>query len=1252
LKDIYLYITIIYCFFLNIGYGQTYKITTIETSKFPIVEANILAYDIAYSPDSLPQNKISIIENGQTITPIEFKAPTATLLPTSIVLALDISASMEGIRFEILKKTAKQFLDYLPMEISEVAIASFSNDITLNCDFTHDINRLKKSIDRLNTMGGTNFNKAFLTPFSGAVSIARQGYYKRIIIFITDGLSDVNAQDVTKRAIFDTTLVNCLTIGLPISDELKSISQETGGNFYSNLLYEDQIIKAFEEIYTDIQINTYGKIKWKSQYSCEPEKQTEIILNNESFQIKYKIPPNKLGTIEATPLNIEFPKGLINETQFQAVLIQGKNIGLNITNIQSSNDSFFGYNGNLPIQTEANGQKLLQLAFTPKDTLYSINEYTIYNPGCPEVVIEAATLGIKKIKITNPVEGQVFYRGTQVPIAWKGVGKSTSVNFFYQTKGSSTWTNIGCGNQYNLNWVAPVLNSEIRIQGQITNDITLQNILSSNKSIIDGSEFKSAYFSPDGEQILTLSNNGILKNWNTETKLLNHTFENPVTGDFVFFPDLNRVVAFNSDEIEFYTNRNGLSITKMPFNEQKNTTSFTHIHDKEIYLTITNYAHLGQYFGNKFIDKTGAAKSKYFIARKASKINIIDKVSGKNWFSIKLEDNYKKSILHKTKNILAISYFDYILLYNLEDKSIINNFKNETFVSFPVNDDYIFTANQDSIFLNEIKTGKRVSKLKKNSIYTLSNNGIYLANVYKDSLYIQNIVKKHLVWNKYYPNIHQIRFFPNSTKLLIHFSDSLHIFDLLTNKTLHSVYTEHNLVKLIDIAPNEKSLLITTPHAVVNWEIKKRFDADTTDYFSIICPQPKVQENINFSKQYVNQSIEKVFNNLIQNPNNFPLFIDSIWVESSDSSFSLVSTKGSFRIDALNKASIELKFSPKTIGNIKGILIIKSGFNSYSCNITGKGIKREFEFPTPQLNFQALFINELTDTLIPIISNTGTEPLHVHSCQIFPSNISSYYFTNSIKPTVLKAGDTLYATINFLPNIRGRQNAQILLLLDNNQQLKATEIMGSGIAKRKLIIAGNTIESLTKRPIPSHVTLIELNSGKIINTKNTNAQGKYNFLVKTDLNYSLTAELDGYFSSSVNIDLTKPQTNDTLWTQIDLTPLLSDAQVKLNNIFFEFAKADLLNISKSELLRIVAVLNKNSELKIEVHGHTDNIGNASNNLILSKARAYAVKKYLIEKGISESRITLKHFGELYPVAENITNEGRKANRRVEIKFIQ
>lgn len=109
----------------------------------------------------------------------------------------------------------------------------------------------------------------------------------------------------------------------------------------------------------------------------------------------------------------------------------------------------------------------------------------------------------------------------------------------------------------------------------------------------------------------------------------------------------------------------------------------------------------------------------------------------------------------------------------------------------------------------------------------------------------------------------------------------------------------------------------------------------------------------------------------------------------------------------------------------------------------------------------------------------------------------------------------------------------------------------------------------------------------------------------------------------------------------------------LNSIYFDFESFSIKSNSNKTLARIYETLQLNPDLKIEISGHTDNIGEAGANLTLSVKRAESVKRHLVKSGISSNRITTKGFGESKPLASNDDEiNGRELNRRIEILVIE
>lgn len=126
---------------------------------------------------------------------------------------------------------------------------------------------------------------------------------------------------------------------------------------------------------------------------------------------------------------------------------------------------------------------------------------------------------------------------------------------------------------------------------------------------------------------------------------------------------------------------------------------------------------------------------------------------------------------------------------------------------------------------------------------------------------------------------------------------------------------------------------------------------------------------------------------------------------------------------------------------------------------------------------------------------------------------------------------------------------------------------------------------------------------------------------------------------------------DTVTEEGYFGPAIVGRKVILQNIYFEFDKSDFLESSFTELDKLYNYLLENKRIKIQIDGHTDNVGTDEYNVKLSFQRAKAVSDYLIWKGINEFRVEYKGYGSRRPIVGNETDEARAMNRRVEFTIL-
>ncbi len=109
---------------------------------------------------------------------------------------------------------------------------------------------------------------------------------------------------------------------------------------------------------------------------------------------------------------------------------------------------------------------------------------------------------------------------------------------------------------------------------------------------------------------------------------------------------------------------------------------------------------------------------------------------------------------------------------------------------------------------------------------------------------------------------------------------------------------------------------------------------------------------------------------------------------------------------------------------------------------------------------------------------------------------------------------------------------------------------------------------------------------------------------------------------------------------------------EIKNLNFESGKYNIQNQYYKNLENLVLLLKEEINIKIEIAGHTDSIGDNKANLILSENRSKSVKSYLVTNGIDESRIKCVGYGENQPITNNSSIEGREKNRRIEIRILK
>ena len=207
--------------------------------------------------------------------------------------------------------------------------------------------------------------------------------------------------------------------------------------------------------------------------------------------------------------------------------------------------------------------------------------------------------------------------------------------------------------------------------------------------------------------------------------------------------------------------------------------------------------------------------------------------------------------------------------------------------------------------------------------------------------------------------------------------------------------------------------------------------------------------------------------------------------------------------------------------------------------------------------------------------------------------------------------------------------------------------------KSLTVFKGKILDAITKNSIAANIEITINSTGEVYTSlKSNSSTGKFLLSLPAGKNYGISVAAEGYLFHSENFNLPKGDGFNLVNKDIELKNIKVGSNIALRNVFFNSGKWDVKSDSYAELDRLVALLSDITSLKIEISGHTDNIGSVSFNELLSQRRADAVVNYLVGQGVDKKRLSAKGYGQSKPVDSNNTAEGRALNRRTEFEIIE
>ncbi len=205
-----------------------------------------------------------------------------------------------------------------------------------------------------------------------------------------------------------------------------------------------------------------------------------------------------------------------------------------------------------------------------------------------------------------------------------------------------------------------------------------------------------------------------------------------------------------------------------------------------------------------------------------------------------------------------------------------------------------------------------------------------------------------------------------------------------------------------------------------------------------------------------------------------------------------------------------------------------------------------------------------------------------------------------------------------------------------------------------MVLHGHVLDAKTMKAINAELFIINAKTGEEFKKIHVDPTKEYQakLPIGGEYEFKYVARSEGYLNDENKIDLTGVTKYQERAMDILLQPKRKGITFTINNIYFAFNKSDLLAESFPELDKLADILKDAPEIRVEISGHTDNVGNDAYNQRLSQGRAQSVVNYLVGHGIPADQLVAKGYGESKPIRPNNTDANRAKNRRVEFKILE
>lgn len=984
----------------------------------------------ADSAKPLTKTDLSILESGIPVELLSVTCPPGRPRgPVSSVLTIDVSGSMArgGPNIRLAKAAAEAWITALG-DTSECAITSFDHRAFLNLDFTTDKQELLETLPTLTPRGGTDYFQGLASPVAGGVTVAKQGRFRRVMIFLTDGFGLLNPSEIVSAALNDSITVYCVSLGLSMPTTLKEVSEKTGGLWFENVTTVDEAVLAYKRIFSDVHGSGGCVAEWKTSLSCENERTLQIGVAADTASFATHVHDRMTSRAVLSATSVEFGIRTAADTSFKRVVVRPIWNAISIASITIDRPGDFEF---LPIKLPVAvlpGDSLVVLVRPLRfaDSTYTVGRISIQTTPCPlpDVYVTTGDVRVKprtnSLRVVHPNGGESFLAKSMVQLAYEGLPPTVPVKVEISSNGGISWVLVRQGNTGNeIQWES-FNDTRDSCLLRVTHELSTED-MSFPFITLTSAAFFDVSISSDGTTLVTTeyvsrttpkSTIPVVKFWNVESG--QKLFEVDGGERVMYLGNTSNVLTWNARSISVIsTASKNILWTRSGFGSSMPTSVSATPDGRAIVVTgssadssiVLNASNGSLIFGTSRNGKPARwasladATPTLAICEADSLVRIIDVSNAKTLFEIRepgVERYYSSkfspdgTLLIVTNSLGNTELWDVAArkrVRNLASRQYVND---NTYAAFsPDGLRIAVETGRDQTRIFETATGKDIVIIKRSA----DVGGVQDAKFTADGQYvILTSVGSVGIYDAY------------SGQLAMKFRRGEGLPSLSTSKPYMALIGSDRFAGVVEI----QSPVLQQDVSDSLWRIFR----------------PRAQlKNIRFASRLVGQSIDTVLIAGVKNISSDSIYIGRYRIEGAQAEDFSVSSEGGFVLAPGDSSDIQYSYHPKGIGERAALIVCETSGGLIHARITGPCRGDILTATSGMYDVGVVTVGSKSTVIVKaMLQNTSNVPITIDNMKL----ISSLKGVFSIEPTfplVIAAGQSVDIPVTFQPPSRGSYSA-------------------------------------------------------------------------------------------------------------------------------------------------------------------------------------------------------------------------------------